>query len=249
MSKSCPSCQAEVKKSSGTCNVCGWSFTDALQKTNLVVRPAVRPKIQTEIELAFAIDRTGSSLQFATGIPKIANLILEQIEEKARKVTCRVQTHGDQDEGQMPILVIEDATVDQAIEEIKKITYEGGGDPAEHHLDGIEHLLNTTPWSLDPSRSRGAILAFLTADSKPSTNGASPSEIGQKIKEQGILLYLVCQPTKILRELVEAAEGLMFEITNKPDPEDLQRIASQLAASIVSTIGSGATAPLNPVTQ
>jgi len=249
MSKQCPSCQASVKKADDTCSVCGWSFTDTSQKTNAVIRPAARPKIQTEIELAFDIDRTGSSKQFATGIPVTAELILKQLQEKARKITCQVQTHGDQDEGQMPILAIEDATVEKAIEEIRKITYEGGGDPSEHHLDGIEHLLNTTPWSLDPSKSRGAILAFLTADSKPATSGATPSEIGQKIKEQGILLYLVCQPTKTLRELVEAAEGLLFEITNKPDPIDLQRIAGQLAASIVSTVGSGATAPLNPVTE
>jgi len=249
MTKSCPSCQASVKKTDDTCSVCGWSFTDSSQKTNAAIRPAVRPKIQAEIELAFAIDRTGSSKQFATGIPKTTELILNQLKEKARKIICRVQTHGDQDEGQMPILAIEDATVDQTIEEIKKITYEGGGDPSEHHLDGIEHLLNTTPWSLDPSKSRGAILAFLTADSKPATSGATASEIGEKIKQQGILLYLVCQPTKTLQELVEAAEGLLFEITNKPDPNDLQRIAGQLAASIVSTVGSGATAPLNPVTE
>lgn len=249
MSRQCPSCQASVKKSDDTCSVCGWSFADTSQKTNAVVRPAARPKIQAEIEIDMDIDRTGSSKQFATGIPVTAELILKQLEEKARKITCRVQTHGDQDEGQMPILLIEDATVDQAIEEIKRITYEGGGDPPEHHLDGIEHLLNTTPWSLDPSKSRGAILAFLTADSKPATSGATAAEIGKKIKEQGILLYLVCQPTKTLQELVDAAEGLLFEISNKPDPDDLQRIAGQLAASIVSTVGSGATAPLNPVTE
>ncbi len=249
MNKKCPSCQASVKKGTDTCNVCGWSFKDSSQKTNTIVRPAARPKIQAEIELAFGIDRTGSSKQFANGIPITAELILKQLEAKARKITCRVQTHGDQDEGQMPILSIEDATVDQAIEEVKKITYEGGGDPAEHHLDAIEHLFDTTPWSLDPSQSRGAILSFLTADSKPATTGLSASEIGQKIKDQGILLYLVCQPTQSLHELVDAADGLLFEITNAPDPDDLQKIVGQLAASIVATVGSGATAPLKPATQ
>jgi len=136
--------------------------------------------------------------------------------------------------------------VDQALEEIRKITYEGGGDPAEHHLDGIEHLLNTTPWSMDPSKSRGAIISFLTADSKPATSGATPSEIGQKVKDQGVLLYVVCQPTTKLRELVDAADGLLFEITNEPEAEDLQVIAGKLAASIVATVGSGATSPINP---
>ena len=177
MTKSCPSCQTSVKKADDTCKVCGWSFSDSTQTTNAVVRPAARPKIQAEIELAFAIDRTGSSKQFATGIPLTSEMILKQLEEKARKITCRVQTHGDQDEGQMPIMVIEDVTAKQALKEIRKITYEGGGDPAEHHLDGIESLLNTTPWSLDPSKSRGAIVAFLTADSKPASNGSTPTAV------------------------------------------------------------------------
>lgn len=246
MSKSCPSCQAEVKKSAGTCNVCGWSFDETPQKSAVAVRPAARPKIQAEVEVGFDVDRTGSSQQFARGIPVTAELILRQLEAKARKVTCRVQTHGDIDEGQLPILVVEEAGVDQALGEIKKITYEGGGDPAEHHLDGIEHLLDTTPWSMDPSKSRAAIISFLTADSKPATSGSSPSEIGQKVKDQGVLLYLVCQPTPRLRELVDAADGLMFEITNEPKAEDLQVIAGKLAASIVATVGSGATSPINP---
>lgn len=246
MSKSCPSCQAEVKKSAGTCNVCGWSFDETPQKSAVAVRPAARPKIQAEVEVAIDIDRTGSSQQFAKGIPLTSDLILRQLEGKARKVTCRVQTHGDVDEGELPILVVEDAGVDQALEEISKITYSGGGDPAEHHLDGIEHLLDTTPWSMDPSKSRAAIVSFLTADSKPATSGASPSQIGQKVKDQGVLLYLVCQPTPRLRELVDSADGLMFEISNEPKAEDLQVIAGKLAASIVATVGSGATSPINP---
>jgi len=214
-----------------------------------IVRPAGRPKIQVELEVATTIDRTASSNQFAKGIPIIWEMILKPLEPKTRNTECWVQTHGDQDEGQMPITIIDGATVDQAIEEIKKITYQGGGDPPEHHLDAIEHLLNTTPWSLDPTQSRGVILAFLTADSKPATTGSTASEIGKKIKDQGILLYLVCQPTPCLRELVDVADGLLFEITNDPDPDDLKRIAGQLSASIVATVGSGATAPLNPVTQ
>jgi len=246
MSQSCPSCQAEVKNSASTCNVCGWSFDEQPQKSAVAVRPAARPKIQAEVEVAFGIDRTASSNQFATGIPGTAELVLRQLEMKARKVICRVQTHGDQDEGQMPILVVEDATADQAIDEIKRIAYEGGGDPPEHHLDAIEHLLNTTPWSMDPSRARGAILAFLTADTKLATTGSTAAQIGKKVKDQGVLLYLVCQPTPTLREMVEAADGLMFEITNEPNAGELQVIAGKLAASIVATVGSGATAPISP---
>jgi len=129
MSKSCPSCQAEVKKSAGTCNVCGWSFDETPQKSAVAVRPAARPKIPAKVEVGFDIDRTGSSQQFATGIPLTSDLILRQLEAKAREVTCRVQTHGDIDEGELPILVIEDAGVDQTLEEIRKPWKRSGRSP------------------------------------------------------------------------------------------------------------------------
>ncbi|MBI4641462.1 MAG: hypothetical protein HY731_12255, partial [Candidatus Tectomicrobia bacterium] len=64
------------------------------------------------------------------------------------------------------------------------------------------------------------------------------------IKKQGILLYLVCEPTPTLYELVHAANGMVFQISNTPDNAELQRIAVQLAASIVATIGSGNTQPM-----
>ncbi len=249
MTKSCPSCQAPVKKKANACSICGWKFEDPAQKTTVTINPATRPKIQVEIEQTFTIDRTASSKEFAEGIPATAEMILRHLETKTRSIKCRVQTHGDQDEGQMPMLEIDEATVDEALDAIRKVSYEGGGDPAEHHLDAIEHLFDTTPWTLDPSKSRGAIVAFLTADSKPATTGSSPTEIGKKIKDQGVLLYLVCQPSPSLKELVDAADGLMFEITNHPDPQELHKIASQLASSIVSTVGSGATTPLKPVSQ
>jgi hypothetical protein len=55
---------------------------------------------------------------------------------------------------------------------------------------------------------------------------------------------LVCEPTPTLHDLVKSAEGLMFRITNSPDPAELQRIAAQLAASIVATVASGGTVPM-----
>ena len=71
--------------------------------------------------------------------------------------------------------------------------------------------------------------------------GKSARELGQLIQQRGLLLYLVCEPTATLKELVDGAGGLMFEISNNPDPTELQKIAAQLAASIVATMSAGGT--------
>ena len=241
----CPSCQSQIDTSADVCPSCGWRFNTSPSKPGAsIVRPATRPKIQCEVDLATTVDRTGSSERFQMGIPKTYETIVNQVRAKARSVKCWLASHGDLDEGQDFIIHTDAGTPEQAIEDIKKITYGGGGDPPENHLDAIEELLKRVPWTADPSRARGAILAFMTADTKPAKSGISAAELGKQIKDKGILLYLVCEPTPTLQELAAAAEGLVFQITNNPDPAELQKIASQLAASIVATVASGGTVPM-----
>lgn len=241
----CPSCQSQVDASADVCQTCGWRFnTGAGASGPSLVRPAARPKIQCEVDLATTVDRTGSSERFQTGIPKTYEMIVKQVSAKARSVRCWVASHGDLDEGQDFVIHTDGGAPDQAIQDVKQIVYGGGGDPPEHHLDAVESLLNKVPWTANPGRARGAILAFLTADTKPAKSGISPSELGAEIKRRGILLYLVCEPTPSLNDLVNAAQGLMFEIANNPDPAELQKIAGQLGASIVATVASGSTVPM-----
>jgi hypothetical protein len=195
------------------------------------------------VQAAITLDRSGSSHAFAVGIPLIVTMILQMLLAKLRNLIVTLQSHSDLDYGEKMITLVAGGTADQVIREVKKIQYEGGGDPEESHLDAIENLLNTVPWKLD-SRNRGAILAFMTDDTKPARSGKSASQIGRAIRDRGILLYVVCQHTRTLQELCDSAQGLMFEITNEPKAEDLQQIASQLAASVVATVASGSTVPM-----
>lgn len=244
--KYCPSCQTQSDESVDVCPSCGEGLnTSGNNLGPSIVRPAKRPKIQCEVDIATTVDRTGSSELFKSGIPKTYEMIISQLVAKARNVNCWTASHGDLDEGQEFIIHTDAGTPEQAIEDIKLISYGGGGDPPEHHLDAIETLFNLVPWTADPSRARGAIIAFMTADTKPTKSGVTASELGKLIKDNGILLYLICEPTPILQELVDAAEGLMFQISNNPDPVDLQKIAMQLGASIVATVASGSTIPLS----
>lgn len=241
----CPSCQEQVEASAAVCSKCGWRFnTNGGKPGPSLVQPAARPKIQCEVQLAATVDRTASSKPFEVGIPKTFEMIVKQVAAKARSVKCWVASHGDLDEGQAFVIHTDGGAPEQAIADIKRVPYDGGGDPPEHHLDAVESLLNKVPWTANPAQARGAILAFTTADSKPARSGLSARDLGAEIKRRGILLYLVCEPTPTLQDLVNSAEGLMFQITNSPDPAELQRIAAQLAASIVATVASGGTVPM-----
>ncbi|MEO1528209.1 MAG: hypothetical protein AAFX06_22490 [Planctomycetota bacterium] len=172
-------------------------------------------------------------------------MITAQIEGKARSLSVYLQSHGDEDYGQDPVLLTNGGTADQATEDLNKIVFEGGGDAEEHHLSGIEELANSVPWNSDPQKARGAVLAYTTADSKPAGSGQSARELGESLRSRGLLLYLICEPKPQLRELCEGAGGLMFPISNDPDPKEMQKIAGQLSASIVQTIATGGTVPLS----
>lgn len=239
----CPSCQHEVDQAlHPDCPSCGWAFSSSPQMT--AIRPAGRPKIQMEVELACTVDRTGSSKRFAEGIRKSVPLILDSVQAKARWVKVWMRTHGDEDCGQQSVLLTDGGTPSQAIQDLGSIVFEGGGDPPEHHLSGIEDLLDQTPWKGDPQHARGALIAFLTADTKPARSGKTPRQLGEEIRNRGILFYLVCEPYPQLDELCQAAGGLLFRITNDPQPADLQKIAGQIAASVVYAAATGGTLPM-----
>jgi len=242
----CPSCQSATDPAASHCSQCGWKFNGAGVAATSLIRPAVRPKIQAEIDLGITTDRTGSSEPFQVGIPRTAEVILKQVASRARAIRCWVQSHGDLDEGQGFLLHTDGGSPDQAIADLKKIPYGGGGDPPEHHLDAIENLLRTVPWTADPAHARGAIVAFMTADTKPTRSGITARQLGEEVRRRGLLLYLVCEPTPTLHDLCTAAGGLMFQISNSPDPAELQKIASQLAASIVVSVAHGSTVPMTP---
>ena len=241
----CPSCQHRMESVADMCPLCGWSFAMQLpSQGQSLVRPAERPKLQCEVELAITIDRTGSSQTFQTGIAKTCGIILKQGAVKARSMRCWVASHGDLDKGQAFIIHTDGGTPEQALADVEGIVYGGGGEPPEHHLDAVESLLNSVPWTADASRARGAIIAFTTSDTKPARSGITAAELGAAIRERGILFYLVSEITPTLLELATAAEGLVFRIRNDPDPVELQRIAAQVAASIVATVASGGTVPM-----
>jgi len=224
--------------SDGVCSVCGSVFSN--NNSGISVGSVSRPKVQSEVELAFVIDSTDSTSEFSAGVLKTAKILLDKLSLNARRVCCWLVGYGDKDFGQEPVLLTDCGMPDQVLEDMRQIIFYGGGDSSEHHLDGIEYCLHTVPWTKVPSRSRGAIVGFMTADSKPATSGITASELGAEFKKLSVFLCLVCQPTPTLEQLVSAADGLLFEISNDPKPEEFNKIAGLLTASIaVATMNTG----------
>jgi len=228
----------------------GGGTQTAIVPVQAIAQPVRRiNKIQPEVVIGIGKDTTGSSGPFAEGTHRSTELILRAVSAKARSVRGYQLTWGDEDYGQHPTLITNDGTVEQVLADSARITYGGGGDAPEHHLSGIRELVNVVPWPTDPRKGRGAVVVFMTADTKPDARGMTARQLGENIKDRGLLFYLVGEPYPFATEIVDAAQGLMFPISNNPDPAQMQRIAAQLGASILATVGVGATRPMTVVSN
>jgi len=245
----CPSCKAAIGPSTDVCARCGWRFSPSLTfkgdpgTPGRTFVPASRPRVPVKVQLAIEVDRTGSSGAFKAGIQNSVEIITEQVEKKASALVVWVGTHGDLDYDERWALLSDGKAGAQARRDVSGITYGGGGDVEEHHLDGIATLLETVPWDLSSGFSR-CLVAFLTADTKPARCGVTPRSLGASFKAKGVSLHLVCEATPALDELVAAACGLRFLISNNPSVSELQRVAAQVAASVVARTMAGGTKPL-----
>lgn len=205
-----------------------------------IVRMPSRRKVPVEVDLAFTIDRTGSSAAFAQGIVAAVPMIANAISERAAKVRCFLQSHADLDYHEHPVMLVSDGTTEMVAEEVRRMQFGGGGDAAEHHLDGVKSLFETVPWRGHRLRSRSCVVLFSTADTKPLVSGMSPEALGAVLREAGALFYAVAEPSPGIEALVRAADGMSFPIRNDPSPEEMRSIAAKVAASISASIGQAA---------
>lgn len=229
----CPSCQNSVDpKINAKCPACGLSLKPV--SVGSAVKPAARPKLPVDLTVAVDIDITGSSNNWTSGIADFTKTVLKGVEAKAASVTCFLVSHGDIDCGQDPTIVSSGVPADDAIADVQSLAFDQGGDPEEHHLDGLEFALNAIPWPTDPS-SRGCIIGIMNANTKPATSGVSPTELGRQVKAKGLMLFLCCEPYPALEDFRAAADGTLISISNNPDPAEMQRVAAELAKSITQS--------------
>lgn len=238
----CPSCDQAITATDHTCATCGFALVRPGRSAQTVIRPVARPKIPVEVTVGIAIDTTGSSAQFADGIRNSTEAMLRPVEAKAASVRCVVQTHGDEDEGQMPTVVADGVTCADAVTTVQALVFDGGGDPAEHHLDAVEHLMNVLPSS--QGRRRVAMIVFTTDDTKAAKSGRSAANIGADLQHRGIIVCFVGTPGTGLEALTAAAGGFFFEIDRTPSSDEMQTVVARISASIIASVTQAPTTPM-----
>jgi len=200
-------------------------------------------KIPAQVHVVILIDATGSSGPFAEGICRTSELILRGVEAKAAKVCCSVQIHRDEDYGEMPCTLLGAGSVAEALDEIARIDFSGGGDADETHASAVLHAMNSVGWMANPRAGRDVMVLMTSSESKPVA-GVSFPEIGQRIRQQGILFYHVGEPTPNLKAITDAAGGMTIPLSNNPDAGECARVAAKCAASISASVSRGATVPV-----
>ncbi|MCA9239156.1 MAG: hypothetical protein KDA37_03100, partial [Planctomycetales bacterium] len=156
-----------------------------------------------------------------------------------------VQTHGDEDYREFPELLASPAPINRAVQAVRSIRFGGGGDACETHLSAVETAIDQLGRFAGETTRRQAMLVFLTDDTKPARSGRSAEAIGGRLRQCGVLFYLICQPTRKLNQLCEAADGLLFEISNNPSGEMLHKIASQIAGSVSYSVSTRSSRPVH----
>ena len=215
------------------------SFENEMLEPDMVMPAQTNRKVPVQVDLVFVVDRTASSREFAAGIRQAIPMIARPVMEKAARVRLFLQTHGDLECGQQPVMLVRDGQLDDVVTAIQHLRFEGGGDPPEHHTHAVETVLESVDWSGLPPRSRGAVVLFTTADSTPSPSGRSPTQIGQALAAQGVMLFAVSQLEPAVSALIDGAQGMAFAISNDPSVAEMQSIASRVAASVTDSVVQG----------
>ena len=162
-------------------------------------------------------DWTGSGATWATGIEKITQHLVRDIESKFTQVRWNYVGMRDQDVGEKDEYRLKDGSGADLLREQIAAKRVGGDDPEETFAQTVEDGLsdsNILP-NAGATEARGWIM-FTTSDTKPA-NKNSLAELGTKLKARKIKFYLIGTPGTNLMELVNASGGfpvLSFTVKN-----------------------------------
>lgn len=203
---------------------------------------SMRPAGAATIEIGVLVDATGSSAAFSSGVPLAARLILSEVERQVGGISAFVQTHGDEDYGEYPSVVCQQADAHEASHAVATITYLGGGDAKETHLSAFEAAFRW--FTKQRGDCRRVMIAFVNADTKPARSQRTPEEIGLEARRLGLLIYLICEPTCSLNAFAEAARGMVVPISNNPSEELMLSIARRIAGSVTHSVSVRSLTPI-----
>lgn len=205
---------------------------------------SVPPTGTRPLEVGVLVDATGSGAAFANGVPLAVRVILTEVEQRVGRLSVFVQTHRDEDYDECPRIVCRDADAREASKAVASIEYSGGGDAAETHLSAFESSYRCFGEQSRHAAGRRVMLALVNDDTKPARSGRTPEELGLAARQLGLLVYLICEPTRSLGTFAEAAGGMVVPISNNPSEELMQSIARRIAGSVTHSVTMRSLTPI-----
>jgi len=244
----CSGCGSPMQFDDIQCLHCGGNPWQQVTTSTLTPIPTLaKKKIPCRVLFGLDIDRTDSAIPFRNAITiDTIPRVLRGVATKAAEVRVWIQSHGDHDYGEQEILHADGVSVEDALAELPNIPFAGGGDPRESHLEGLEHLLTTVPFTNNPQLERGVVVSFMTDESKPLRSGKSPTQLGLQFAQAGLLTYLVCEDGhRRITEFAHAANAMVIPISKNPSPDVICDVVTKVSASIVQTLSTGGTVPID----
>jgi len=208
-------------------------------------------KLPTALALCPVIDATKSSEAFGQGITTVCSQTAETLAQTMADFKLGLHITRDLDHDRDANFSLGyDLTVDEFKQNLMRIVFEGGGDPLETQFDAVQTAARTFPWNLSPTARRAMVLCS-SSGSKPTRDGKDAAQLAAELSALGIKVVVVAPPGVNLHELATGTRGVSIDLTNTPDPADIQHVVKMLTRTLTQMAGSagGHTMVVPPNTQ
>jgi Mg-chelatase subunit ChlD len=208
--------------------------------------PPLTQKEPSRIEVAFALDTTGSMSGLIEGAKQKIWSIANQMADTSQEVEIRIGLVGYRDRGDEYVTRLHDLTddIDSIYGQLRGFRADGGGDTPESVNQALHTAVTKMSWSESPGVYK---VVFLVGDAPPHMNYSDDvpySETARLAAERGITLNTIqCgdlpDTSQVWRQIAKLGsgryvaiqqDGAMLALTTPMD-EDLSRLNRKLAAT------------------
>lgn len=208
--------------------------------------PPLAREEPSQIEIAFALDTTGSMSGLIEGAKQKIWSIANQMADTSQEVEIRIGLVGYRDRGDQYVTRLHDLTddIDSIYGHLRGFRADGGGDTPESVNQALHTAVTKMSWSESPDVYK---VVFLVGDAPPHMNYADDvkySETARLAAERGITLNTIqCgdlpDTSQVWQQIAKLGngryvaiqqDGAMFALTTPMD-EDLSRLNRELAAT------------------
>lgn len=198
----------------------------------------VARKLPTALSLVPIIDATGSSQAFCQGIQTVCSETAESLSKTMADFKLGLHISRDLEfDRDANFSLGQDLTVPEFKNNLSRIVFEGGGDALETQFDAVQTVAQTYPWNLVPT-ARRAIVLCSSSGSKPTRDGKDGAGLAQELNAMNIKVIVIAPMGVNLHVLAAATRGASLDLTNTPQPEDIQQVTKVLTRTLTQMAGT-----------